>query len=537
MGSLADLGASGTNRMVEIAICLRYRNEDGLKALVAAQADPRSPWFKRFLSPRAFLDRYGPSRTGYDRVIASLRRLGFTVEETFPNRSVVIAAAPAPQADRAFQTEIHEFAQPGYGVRYANVRSGTVPADIADVVSGVTGFSNIHAFTTHLRYGRTAASFPADRGALALGIIGPDGGYGPVVFSKSYDMLNQVGVDGAGRTGAIVTDGDFLDSDLAAFLAYYGIVRSGQTVRVPLSGGANGGMLADSDEATLDVETLASQAPGADIYVYEGEDFSNPAHLIAAYNQLVSDDRAEEANASLGYCEAGFGDLPAMAEQIAIQGSALGITFHASTGDDGPNVYGCFSGVNVATPADAPHVTSVGGTDLLVNAATGMEVAEYAWIDDPYGATGGGVSTVFALPDFQSGVPNVHRSGRNLPDVAFAADPDHGASFYFRGQFRGPLGGTSLASPIFGAAVLQLNQQNAARSGWITPLIYGAWQRVGYGSGAHAFFRDMVFGSNGNAIAPGDRVSPGYDRTTGIGAVLFGNSAVLLNPSSPVPGR
>ena len=521
---------------MEIAVALRYRDPDGLRDLVEAQADPSSPQFGRFLTSAEFAERFAPSRTDQDRVVLALRRAGFSVTTTFANRTVVMAEAPAPIAARALATEIHEFDQPGLGRRYGNVSPAKVPDDIADIVAGVAGLSDIRAFATDHRYGAARIASAADLAAASPRLFGPDGGYGPGIYANAYSLLGTKGFDGAGRAGAVVIDADFLDTDIASYLSYFAIKRTGRIGRVKVAGGPPAGLSLDSDEATLDVETMAAAAPGASITVYEGRDFSNPANLVVTYNQLVSDNAVDEVNASLGYCETAFGNVPTMIEHVAIQGSALGITFHASTGDNGASVFGCNSGVNVAVPAAAPHVVAVGGTSLEVDFQTGRETKELAWITFNDGATGGGVSKVFPRPSFQSGSPGVTGSGRNLPDVAFSADPALGTSFYFNGQFAGPLGGTSLASPIFGGAVLQLDQLNGKRAGWITPLIYSTWRRVGYGTVAKPYFRDIVKGEVGNSIAPGDNVARGYDRTTGIGAVLFGNTRAAPASLIGLPG-
>lgn len=528
-GTLADLGVAGESRMVQVAFTIRYRNELALRAFVEMQADPRSPDYHHFLTPSAFRMKFGPDEADEGQVITALQRGGFTVIQTFANHTVIVAQAPAPVAARAFGTEIHEFAQPGYGIRYGNIRPGRIPNDISQLVTGVTGLSNIHAYATHIRYGAPRVPGAADSRARVSGLHGPDGGVGPAVFAAAYSMLGSQGDVGTGRTGAVVIDANFLDSDIASFLSYFGISRTGSISRVQVAGGPGSGLSADSDEATLDVETLASLAPGANIVVYLGKDFSNPANLVTAYNTVVSDDTVEEVNASLGYCETAFGTFPKMVESIALQGSALGITFHASSGDNGTSVYGCATGAHVAVPAAAPHVTAIGGTSLRVAATTGHETAEYAWIDGPYGASGGGVSTIFPLPSYQSAVANIRARGRNVPDVAFEADPNTGVSFYFRGRFQGPIGGTSLASPIFGAAMLQANQLNGGRAGWVTPAIYSTWQKLGYGKGARAYFRDVVTGSNGNAIGTGDKVGAGYDRVTGIGSIIVSNTSPYLH--------
>src|SRR4029077_4285317 len=79
-------------------------------------------------------------------------------------------------------------------------------------------------------------------------------------------------------------------------------------------------------EATLDVETMGSLAPGADIFLYILE---NPVDQPGedAYNAIVSDDKVDVVNSSFGVCETDDPAYAKAANQIAMQGAAKGITF------------------------------------------------------------------------------------------------------------------------------------------------------------------------------------------------------------------
>jgi hypothetical protein len=130
-------------------------------------------------------------------------------------------------------------------------------------------------------------------------------------------------------------------------------------------------------------------------------------------------------------------------------------------------------------PASSPHVVAVGGTHLGLSSG-GAWKEETVWNDDPrdgdenYGAGGGGCSTQFSAPAWQSGVPDWAKVGcgtgpaakRAVADVAADADPYSGVAVYdsvpdFHEEVVGkkvetvntplewwPIGGTSVASPI-----------------------------------------------------------------------------------------
>lgn len=515
-----DLGAAPYAQRVRVAVVLGYRHDDELEALTQAQADPQSPLFHHFLTPAQFASYFSPTPEAYARVAQSLIRGGFTIVGAFPNRTVIDAAAPAPVAGRYFATEIHRVLTADGRVTYTNVRPGLVPADIGDLVYHVVGLDAVGRMIPLHTYAyggpRHIAAPAVSPGAEP--VFGPDGGYGPLVFQRSYAFPALKGFDGKGRASGVATDADFLDSDLSAFVQYFQIKRTGPaTRRVLVDGGPSPGDGPDSDETTLDVEQIVSLAPGTALYVYEVTyDEPTNGNFIDIYNKVVSDDKVDTLNTSYGYCETAIHTgYPESVNKVFEQGNALGITFHAASGDGGAYWQGC-NNIAVSAPVDAPHNTGIGGTTLTVT-SNGDETSEVGW-----GGSGGGVSVLFKVPTFQKGVKNVIASGRNVPDLAFDADPGSGASYYYGGGWAGPIGGTSQASPIFGAALTELDQMENSRAGQFDVTLYKTWLAHGYGKGNGAYLRDITQGNNGYYNA-----GPGYDQVTGIGAMLVSNFGSL----------
>ena len=90
-----------------------------------------------------------------------------------------------------------------------------------------------------------------------------------------------------------------------------------------------------------------------------------------------------------------------------------GVTFLASTGD---------SGAPGGFPAYSPNVVAVGGTTLDHSTATPTGQR------DGWSGSGGGQSIYESEPSYQLGVQT---SGmRQIPDVAFDADPASGVAIY-----------------------------------------------------------------------------------------------------------
>ena len=330
------------------------------------------------------------------------------------------------------------------GLTYTNVRPGVVPPDLAGLVGGVFGLDGAHRFHARpvpLPAGVARPVRPAVR-PDGSPLYGPDGGYGPQIFIGAYDLPAATGNTGTGRASGIEMDGDFLDTDLAAYLAYFGVTRTGpSSTRIAVDGGAPAFPGGDATETTLNVETLVSLAPGTALYVYEIPALKDKP-IINVFNRVVSDNIVDSLNSSWGGWERqGHGRLARELNTIEKQGSAEGITFHSISGDWGAHCFGSAE-IGVCVPGSTPYSIAVGGTTLLVNQNTGKETNEIAWNDPGFAeGTGAGVSAVFPLPSYQNGVPNVISSGRNVPDIAFDADPVTGESQFFNHGWDGPGGG------------------------------------------------------------------------------------------------
>jgi kumamolisin len=125
------------------------------------------------------------------------------------------------------------------------------------------------------------------------------------------------------------------------------------------------------------------------------------------------------------------------------------------------------------------------------------------------GATGGGVSDVFALPAWQSAAgvpPSANKDGgRGVPDVAGDADPNTGYNILVDGQ-SGAIGGTSAVAPLWAALVALINQSNGKPAGFVNPTLYASGDSSGD-------FRDITSGNNGAYSA-----GPGWDACSGLGS-------------------
>ncbi len=195
-------------------------------------------------------------------------------------------------------------------------------------------------------------------------------------------------------------------------------------------------------ETALDVESAHGMAPSIHMKYWLGDctlsaGSCNPSDvgLEGAISDAANDTSLHVVSNSWGGGEATSATDPFVSNTNASfqHAASVGTTFYFSSGDSGD--YSGSSGTTPAPsyPADSPYVVSVGGTNLQTGSGYAYS-SESAWSCTTYtactnrtlgtGGSGGGCSTVFARPSWQTGVGAATCSGRAEPDVSADADPN-----------------------------------------------------------------------------------------------------------------
>jgi kumamolisin len=313
--------------------------------------------------------------------------------------------------------------------------------------------------------------------------------------------------DGSGQTIAIIElGGGFAQKELDTYFSGLGI--TGPTVTAVGVDGAKNEPGKDPNgadgEVLLDIEVAGALAPGAHIVVYFAP--NTDAGFVDAVSEATHAAVTPTAiSISWGQSEdAWTAQARTALDDAFVDAAALGVTVTAAAGDNGSSDGASDGRDHADFPASSPHVLACGGTSLR---ATGSKVSsETVWNNGPGGgATGGGVSDVFARPAWQksAGVPapTAKAGGRGVPDVAAVADPSTGYEVLVDGE-RKVYGGTSAVAPLWAALVARLAQSAGGPLGMPHPALYAA--RTG--------FRDVTSGDNGSF-----RAAAGWDACTGLG--------------------
>ncbi len=303
--------------------------------------------------------------------------------------------------------------------------------------------------------------------------------------------------DGTGVTiGVIELGGGYNPDDMAALKLPTGNVTvvsvDGATSRSDGPQGADG-------EVMLDVEVIASVAPGAHQRVYFAP--NTDTGFLRAIQQATTE--CDLISISWGSAESSWSERAVSRFANAFAAArARGVTVFVASGDAGSRDGTARDTVDY--PASDPSVIGCGGTKLLLD-SSGARASEVVWDEnDTTSATGGGISRLFP--------------GRTVPDVAGNADPVTGYQCVVDGQ-HAVIGGTSAVAPLYAAMTAVLRQAH--------PQPFDLLNLIATNPGTAW---DVTSGGNG-----GFRAGPGRDSVSGYGVVDYGRLLAILQSGTQVP--
>ncbi len=371
-----------------------------------------------------------------------------------------------------------------------------VPKSLDGRVIAVLGFDQRRAAEPHHRF------LPKATGSLS---------YTPRQVAEAYNFPTNTGTN---QTIALIElGGGFDSSDLEAYWNQLGLPNV-VTTAVSVDGAQNtptGDPTGPDGEVCLDIEIAGGIAPGARLAVYftTNTDRGFLDGINAAIHDLVR--KPSVISISWGSAEPEWTPQAMNAFNAAFHDAALlGISVCVASGDSGSSDGEPDGNVHVDFPASSPWVLGCGGSSLFLK--NGKVDSETVWNDDPdAGATGGGVSSHFSRPAYQSKVnvppptATVNPTGRGVPDVAAVADPNTGYEILFDGT-EGVVGGTSAAAPLWAGLIALCNEQLGQNVGWFHRTLYGLLSRDNA-------LNDITSGNNGAYEA-----ATGWDPCTGLGS-------------------
>lgn len=494
-------------------------------------AGPKLPGADEFvgrtLSPQELAQKFGASTDDAERVQKSLRRYGLKVDEISLATRTMRVSGTAESMEAAFKPRMalmHSARQGDYRGREGALM---IPNELKGIVTGVFGLDT-------RRMAKRKSAVPM---MLAHSTVAP---LTPTDLEARY---NFPAGDAAGQKIVIAEfGGGYFASDTAAFCGKFGRpVPSVHAVGMDntpaytlqqilaLPPQQRSQQLEMSVEVMMDAEIVAGLCPKAEIAVYFSS-FDQKGWVDLIDKAIGARPVALSVSWGLSEDDPGWSQnaITAISDRLNAA-RLLGITTCVSSGDDGSGDQMRDGKAHVDFPASSPYVLGVGGTML----ASSQEVA---WWESPGrrtgnggGASGGGVSGIFARPAWQAvnvkSINSTKTKGRVVPDVsALAGEPLY--DLIFAGHPM-PNGGTSASAPLWASLIARMAAKlpTAKQQRFLTPLLYKNGTN-GRPIGAEAS-RDITKGNNASHPLPGKgyKAGAGYDAVTGWGVP---DGAVLL---------
>ncbi|HUL63319.1 MAG TPA: S53 family peptidase [Burkholderiaceae bacterium] len=507
MAGARALGKCDPSERFEVTVLLRHRSADQLRAgvakIVAGDASGKR------LSREEFGKQHGASAADLEAVRRFAHDFDLLVVHEDAARRAVVLSGTVAKFNAAFGVDLEQFEHDDGTYRG---RTGPIllPGDLAPSVEAVLGLDDRPVARPHLR-ARSAQERAAPNAQA--------GTFDPTQLAKLYGFPAG---NGTGQSIAIIElGGGYRTTDLSKYFSELGVAKPKVTAvsidhaKNRPTGSANG----PDGEVMLDIEVAGAIAPGANIVVYFAP--NTDAGFLDAISTAIHDTTHKPSVVSIswGGPESTWTSQSLTAYDAAFQSAVLiGVTVCVASGDSGSGDGVSDGSDHVDFPASSPHVLACGGTSLKASASA--ITSETVWNDGAAGgATGGGISSFFAVPAWQSGLKATRANGststltkRGVPDVSADADPQTGYQVRVDGK-ESVFGGTSAVAPLWAALVARINAEKGTPIGFANTKLYKN----------HSAFRDITNGNNGDFLS-----ARGWDACTGLGSPVGTKIAALF---------
>jgi kumamolisin len=507
------VAVKATDPNAEMDLTVKLRRKAPLEEI-----DPQHP---QILTLAEIEAKYGAPPEAVDLAVRTLEGYGLRVIGIDIAAATISLVGSVGAVEQAFAVMLFDYQSP-QGVQRGRTGYLYIPAELDGVVEGVFGLDERQVAhrrqSAHRRKRATTVQEGLFAGQLATLYHFPPG-------------------DGTGQTIALLEfGGGYFPSDLKQFIGLAGIAMPNvQTVSVDNT--ATNAKDGAEGEVMLDIEIVASACPNATIQVYFST-FDEQGWIDAINAAIKNSPTAISASWGLAEDDPSWSQGAVQAINDAMHQAALmGITVCIASGDDGSSDQETDGLAHTDFPASSPYVMGVGGT-MFTLGNNGAISNETTWKEgdglraDGGGASGGGVSTIFARPTWQTvTVASVNPQaidGRVVPDIAALA----GSPYYnvvIDGQ-DGANGGTSAATPLWACLIARIiaNLPAGKKLPFLPPLLY---QSSGASTVGTEGCNDITTGDNISATVGGYSAGPGYDAVTGWGTP---NGTALLNALLPL---
>lgn len=509
-----EIGSAPPQELVRVSVVVRAPDHDLVSRVVRmGQVPPRA---REYFSRQDFRTRLAARPEDLEKVRLFVRNYGLRVLRVHPARRTVELSGTVRAMKAAFGVELRCYRAVDHVFRG---RAGwiRVPSWLAPCLEGVFGLDTRRQVVPHVRIGD---GYPRGRSLSA-----PPGSRTPVEIAEFYNFPTSG--RGSGQCiGLLEFGGGYRRWELQQYFSSLGI-KTPRIIDVSVDGAMNrptGDPAADDGQVALDVQIAGAVAPEAKLVLYFAPNTAKG--FVDAVTTAVHDTVHRPSVISIGWGrpETAWTSQACKTVNHALrEAAALGVPVVVASGSSGATGGAWRDLAVVDFPAASSYALACGGTSLTAGADTAVE--EVAWNRGIDAATGGGLSRIFPVPDYQTRINPVSTersqpSGRGVPDICGFADQAGGYWSLVDGQSLA-LGGTGAVAPLYAGLAALIQEQ--LRTG-LAPL-----HRLLYSRSSSNAFHNIVRGGNGRIMA-----GPGWDACTGLGRVDGVGLLAALSGTKPV---
>ena len=527
------IGRADAEATHEVVFAVKQNNLDALKEKFYEVSNPKSASYGKYLSRKEVAElTANPDATA--RIVSFLNARGAKVTKRTRHGEYITVEAPVSMWEDIFNTQFMTFKHtPGFAASNSTTAHRelfraldySLPAELADHVHSVFNTVQLPG-----RAGPGVKYMDASADTAATGSMTPE------KLNSYYNVPSNTGSPLASQCVFASLDQNYSPSDLAQFESDYN-VESDQVDTVIGEHEDDAICLDDPNnciEANLDVEyMIAMSTETPTTFWYQESDNDMFLNWVTA----VVDSENPPLVSSISYggiedelSKSMLQSFDTEAQKLAV----MGVSVLASSGDDGVANFQARNmarkcGYHPSFPASSPYVTAIGATQ---GPESGTE--EIACTSQTGGVitTGGGFSSYYAAPDYQSEAVSSYFAGlpaseqpaagyeagnRGYPDISSAGlnyEVVVGGKMY-------KVSGTSASSPVVAGMVSLVN---SARLEAGKPAL-GFLNTAIYQNGA-AISNDITSGENqctaGRVCCDeGFYAASGWDPLTGFGSLDY----------------
>ncbi len=472
---------------------LVIQNQEALTRAADQIADPKSPSYRKFITPEQFADSYGASPAEYQELLNWGRAHNFAVTPA-RNRFVATFDGSVAGIESALNIHLNYRERTDGSHFFASDEEPSIEVNVQ--VEHISGLEN---FILPQRAGGS----------------GPSGTYEGSDFRNAYapGMTQR----GAGQEIGIFMFDGFSQADINGYAAQVHETFAPVQV-IPATTTTPG------EEGTLDIEMAYSMAPTGQVVAFVG---NNGTTMLT---NMTEHESVKQLSSSWFWYDGTTTDTNLML-QLAMQGQS----FFQASGDGGAYQNGVFPHY-ISGSLDCrqfPYITIVGGTSLDMSGNGGS----YGTLETAWSLSSGGIEASVGIPSYQlsiAGKNGASKTLRNVPDVAAQAADAH---IFWKGA-PPDVGGKSEATPLWAGYMALVNElahmDSRPSVGFANPALYSIASTSAY----HSDFHDVVLGCTPNGESGADKneycSGSGYDLTTGLGspqhALIYALSGVQAYP-------